>query len=241
MKLCRFLICGTILLLLHGCNSNDESNFQLKSYTYDFGISSDQWQPGFSDFPAGANDSAFYELKYEYTDSPVGNKKAIMLSGNNHSDDLFMFLKRKLGNLQPNTQYTITFEVEFASNAKVGEIGAGGAPGESVYMKVGAASVEPRAVVESGNYVLNLDKGNQAVGGVNMIIIGDISIPANATGYELTSRSNSAGGSNLYKNPVVATTNSNGELWLVVGTDSGYEGITTIYYTRITAVVSRSM
>jgi hypothetical protein len=38
--------------------------------------------------------------------------------------------------------------------------------------------------------------------------------------------------------PFVATSNNAGELWLIVGTDSGYTGITTIYYTNVSVVFS---
>jgi hypothetical protein len=41
-------------------------------------------------------------------------------------------------------------------------------------------------------------------------------------------------------NPAIfpCRTTANGELWLVAGTDSGFEGITTIYYNRIEAILS---
>ena len=40
-------------------------------------------------------------------------------------------------------------------------------------------------------------------------------------------------------NPISITTDNNGQLWLIVGTDSGFEGNTTIYYNKITAVLDR--
>ena len=35
------------------------------------------------------------------------------------------------------------------------------------------------------------------------------------------------------------TTSDDGTLWLVVGTDSGFEGITTLYYDRISVTLRR--
>lgn len=29
-----------------------------------------------------------------------------------------------------------------------------------------------------------------------------------------------------------------GEIWLIIGTESGFEGITTVYYTRVNVVFS---
>ena len=63
--------------------------------------------------------------------------KGIFLSGNNHSDDLFMFIKRPIDKLMPNTDYNLSFHVTIESNVSQGEFGIGGSPGESVFFKVG--------------------------------------------------------------------------------------------------------
>lgn len=205
--------------------------------SFDFSESLDGWEADFVDLPAGEDDSAFYELQYAYTALPqnLGGKKSIMLSGNNHSDDLFMFIKRKITGLAPNTTYTLVFEVEMASNAPQGSVGAGGSPGGSVFLKAGASKIEPAKVVESDRFVLNVDKGNQSMPGVNAIVLGDIAIPSDASDYTLITRSNAASSSS----PVfMAQTNNEGDIWLLVGTDSGFEGITTIYYTRINIIFS---
>lgn len=232
------------LFLMTTCNSGEEGGFKLFSYNFDFSESDNGWQYGFSDFPAGSTDSLFYELKFSYTEPPViavVQKKSMMLSGNNHSDDLFMFLKKKVEGLQPDTDYILTYEVEFASDAKKGLLGVGGAPGESVFLKVGASDIEPESVILDSSFTMNIDKGNQAEDGQDMIWIGDISVPEDSDGYVLTSRTNSPYSSNSsYDKPLMIRSNNHGELWLIVGTDSGFEGVTTIYYTQITAVFSKS-
>jgi hypothetical protein len=90
----------------------DSSGILVFSYGFDFSESQNDWVVDFTDFPAGT-DSSSYELKFAYTDLPSNlatNKKSMMLSGNNHSDDLFMFMKRKVTDLSPNTDYTLVFE-----------------------------------------------------------------------------------------------------------------------------------
>jgi hypothetical protein len=228
-----------LLIILFGCSINDDPSVSVFTASFDFSESLDGWDADFVELPTGEDDSAFYELKYAYTDLPqnLGGKKSIMLSGNNHSDDLFMFIKRKVTGLVPNTTYTLVFEVEVASNASQGSLGAGGSPGGSVYLKAGATKIEPQKVVENDRFTLNIDKGNQSMPGMNAIVLGDIAIPANASEYTLITRSNAASSSS----PVfMAQTNSDGEIWLLVGTDSGFEGITTIYYTRINIIFSTS-
>jgi hypothetical protein len=39
--------------------------------------------------------------------------------------------------------------------------------------------------------------------------------------------------------PIHATADPDGRLWLMVGTDSGYEGLTRLYYTGIRVTLER--
>lgn len=229
-KWCKAILSGVFLIYAAGCMS-DDPDFFLFSYEYDFAEGQHGWEGDFTDYPVA--DSLNYDLAAVYTDLPANlgeNKKSMMFSGNNHSDDLFMFMKKKITSLQPNTDYTIAFDVEFASNAPKSSVGAGGSPGESVYLKAGASGVEPKKVIDGDNYVLNIDKGNQATGGRDMVVIGNISNTGETYDYELVTRNSMSSFS--------AKSNSSGELWLIVGTDSGFEGLTTIYYTKVTAVLS---
>jgi hypothetical protein len=243
MKWCSRILLCIVLVGGAGCSLDEDPGFEIFSYNYDFTESDFSWQYGFSDFPASGNDSGFYELQFAYTTEPISSvgKKGLMLSGNNHSDDLFMYLKKRIEGLAPETQYTVTYEVEFASDAKKGTLGAGGSPGESVFLKVGATAIEPKSVIEAQHFTMNIDKGNQAEDGEDMIAIGNIAVPEDSEGFVLALRSNAPTATNTgYDKPLIVRTNSRGELWLIVGTDSGYEGITTIYYTKISAVFSKS-
>jgi len=238
MKACGNWFIAVILVSFCGCDlSGDENGILVFSETFDFSKSQDNWIVDFTDFPSGEQDSAFYELKFAYTSLPANlgaNKKSMMLSGNNHSDDLFMFMKKKITNLVPNTDYAMVFEVELASNAPKGTVGIGGSPGESVYLKAGASGNEPKKVIEANQYALNIDKGNQSTSGENTVVLGDIAVDFNTEEYTLITRSNAS----TYNDPFVAKSNSKGELWLIVGTDSGFEGTTTIYYTKVNVVFS---
>ena len=73
---------------------------------------------------------------------------------------------------------------------------------------------------------MNIDKGNQSQGGENMVVLGHIGIPGEAFEYQLIQRNN-------LRNPVQITTDSSGSLWLIIGTDSGFEGTSTLYYNTI--------
>lgn len=138
-----------------------------------------------------------------------------------------MYAKRKVTGLHPGTVYNILFVVEFASNVPDNQVGIGGSPGESVYVKAGATTHEPDRVIDDMNYYrMNTDKGNQSQGGAEMIVIGDFSNDTTLDVYVLKTLTNSEQGFS-------ALANETGELWIYVGTDSGFEGATSIYFNHI--------
>ncbi len=227
-----------------GCALEDqEPGLQLVTNVYDFRESDHAWVAGFCDYPASEYDSETYELKAGYVTTTISGRtgNAYYISGNNPSDDLFMYLKKKIAGLQPDTQYTLTYEVEFASDLTGGNV-IGGIAGENVFVKVGASANEPKSVIDdSGNYIMNIDKGDQGSDGEDMVVIGNIvTTEFSADGLEAVTRSNSPTNSTdpVYDKPLIVKTNSKGELWLIVGTDSGFEGKTTLYYTSISVVLS---
>lgn len=237
MKKWRLLIAVLITLLFNGCSLSDPDGIDIYSDYYDFNEGMQGWTVDFADYPAGEDDSVGYELNFSYTNLPgtLASLKGIMMSGNNHSDDLFMFMKKKVSGLPANTVFTIVFQVEMASNAPTGAMGAGGAPGESVFVKAGASTMEPKKVIDTqeDRYVLNIDKGNQFEDGEDVITLGNIAVAPSTTEYTLITRSN------MNTSPrFVVKTNDKGELWLIVGTDSGFEGVSTVYYTQLNFVFS---
>jgi hypothetical protein len=225
-KLILFL---PLTFLLFSCNKDDENIItypETVELIYDFQNDNQSWEVDFADYPLG--EEIFYELSYDFSNlpSPLNtNSGALKQSGNNHSDDLFMFIRRKISGLEPNTDYAISYEIQFASDVADGQFGVGGSPGEGVTIKAGAGIIKPEKVNQSGFYQMNIDKNNQANSGSDMVVIGDFSNDTNQNEYTLK---------NLVANDILTvSTNSSGELWLVVGTDSGFEATTTIYYNLI--------
>jgi hypothetical protein len=227
--LCCLLPLLFLIAVLPGCSSSSSGEEVL----VDFTLGPQGWIAGFSDYPAGQE--GFYELDSGYRPLPppldtMGS--ALFISGNNHSDDLFMFYKGRIGGLEPGRTYRVSFAVEFATSVPQGCVGIGGSPGESVYVKAGASEVEPAAVNTGGYYRMNVDKGEQSNGGANAVVLGDVanSRPCGeAPQWELKNVSGGGG--------VDVTADAEGSLWLFAGTDSGFEGATSIYYTSIRAIL----
>jgi hypothetical protein len=81
---------------------------------------------------------------------------------------------------------------------------------------------------------MNIDKGSLNESGNDMIAIGNIATPSGS--YTQITRTNST---NL-NSPFRVKSNSRGEIWLIVGTDSGSSGKTTLYYSKINLTLSAS-
>ena len=212
------------------------TNINAQTYSYDFIGGYDGWIGDFADYPLLA-DSNLYQLEYTRTTLPAPlntSKYALKIAGTNRSDDLFMFIKRKITGLIPNTTYQLQVQVDFASNAPTNAVGVGGPPGEAVYMKAGATITEPNKIIIGSDYRMNIDKGNQSVPGVDMGRIGHIGVSDTTTEFTLINRNNTA---NLF----TITTDANGEVWVCIGTDSGFEGRTTLYYNQITLTFTNTL
>ncbi len=200
--------------------------------TFDFATGPQGWVAGFADYRAG--EEAFMELDsgYRAIPAPIGpNRSGHFLSGNNHTDNLFMFLKRQVTGLRPSTTYRATFVVEFATDVPRGCGGVGGSPGESVFMKAGASGVEPLAVNDgTGMLRMNIDVGIQANRGQAAVLLGTIegTVPClSPPVWELKTLSST--------DTVTVTSTPQGDVWVLAGTDSAFESTTSLYYTRFTA------
>ncbi len=204
-----------------------------QTYHFDFTNSQEGWVFGFADYPIGSE--AQYQLNNSWSSLPNplnGNQKSLFITGSNQSDDLFMFVKKHITGLQANTTYTVTFEVEFASTYPTNAIGVGGAPGEGVVMKAGVTLVNPDTIHQLTDVRMGIDKANQTQPGTDMDTIGHVGVVDSTTVYALKTNNN-------FSHPFSITTDASGEVWLIVGTDSGFEATTALYYNQIEAIFSR--
>jgi len=216
-----------LLLALFSCNDKNREHPDPVEFAWDFADGTEGWTADFTEYPLGEEE--FYELVFEHDTLPRPlnqNQFALKLSGNNHSGTLFMFAKRKVTGLEPNTTYYATFTIEFASDVPDETVVAGRLLGESVYVKAGATVGEPLKTTDTDDfYRLNIGKGNQSENGDDMVVIGNYANGTNQAVYTLKTVSN--------EKPFYMTTGDNGELWIIIGTDSGFETTTTIYYNKV--------
>lgn len=203
------------------------------TFDFSFNKSKQGWVGIFADYPVG--EERFFELEFGRatlpTKIPLANsvlRKALFLSGNNHSDDLGMYVKRQIRGLKPNTLYALTFNVILEDDIPPCQLGVGGSPGESVIVKFGASKREPEVVDINGMNRLNIDVGSQAQGGKNAIVVEDLANPfvtSNNPQFEPIGYLNAS--------PFKIRSDHKGHLWIIIGTDSGFEGPTLYYIAKI--------
>ncbi|MEX2565804.1 MAG: hypothetical protein WD431_07680 [Cyclobacteriaceae bacterium] len=222
-----------LILALSACIDNESPMKKEMTFTFNEGMNG--WVGGFADLPVDGLDTYELDVSVEALPDETGSTdKAIKIEGRNMSDDLFMFLKRKVDGLKPSTSYEVHFDLELASQYPEESIGIGGSPGGSVFLKAGASDIEPvpEEVEEAtATYLrMNIDKGNQSQDGPDMLGLGTIGIEGEDFEYELIRRGNP-------NEPFIITADESGSIWLVIGTDSGFEGKTTLYYREIKVIL----
>ena len=199
--------------------------------TYDFSTGFQGWEAGFADYPVGKEAEWGLNASLATLPSPLETtRRAILLTGENHSDDLFMYITRGVDGLTPIGRYALRFRVALATNAPRGCVGVGGAPGEAVVLKVGATAQEPARIVDASQYYrANFDYGSQLAGGRDASPVGNLAnsnVDCLSPRYELKEFDSGA-------TPLTNTADANGRLWLIVGIDSGFEGTTAAYIASV--------
>jgi len=195
------------------------------------------WQADFARYnPISFHPDDPYPPKAEIRNLPPelgASGTGFYLQANNHSDAIVMFLKRRLGSadgIVAGQTYQAIFTVTFASAAQSGCVGAGGSPGDGVSLLDGISPAEPLTLVETrtrfNDIGLNINIGKDGLGAsasgsiANGIPCG--SAPPNYVSLQQT-----------HQHTSLVNASSKGDLWLFVGTASGFEGPTGIYYQRI--------
>jgi hypothetical protein len=203
---------------------------------YDFTDGVEGWTSDVSDYSNGNLDTLEFESGLRNLPEELGTGTGYYLKTMNRSDDAFMFLKRKLtaaDGVAPGQRYRISYTIHLGSNLSSGCAGIGGAP-ESSYFKAGGATAEPAPQLDdAAQFVgLTVDKGQQSTGGPAASLVGD--------NGNITNRNDACADGEPYlplerthTHPTPVAADSAGNIWLLLGTDSGYEGLTALYFQSI--------
>ena len=224
-----------ILILFIGCSDISDKdamqNADLIS-TFDFESANQQWLGGISDYPADYKDSSEYVVRStntQYASNSILPGTGLSISADNPHGELFYFFKRKIHGLNANKKYKLDFEFLLLS-----QLTNGASPGnsEDIFLKIGAVNFEPKLTKvklnEKDEFVtLNVDKGETNKDrGSDLANVGSIK--------KFTSATPEVVSGNTFDIPIDVTADGSGEIWLIIGVDSGIKNHLTFSMVAVT-------
>ncbi len=229
-----------VFMLAAGCASIDDEPAPLDpssihaaffdtSIQFDLDESQQGWEGNFSNYVSSFEDSL--NLVFEHVALPkefevIG--KGLKWTGFNYQNSLFMYGWRKISNLKPNTTYLISYDIAVGYQVELGNEFALRDHEDKLNIKVGAINYQPASNKDEvlGKILANFDKGSQqTIDGKDMIWLGELVV-----------------GDLKYKNKIARNTdqrlfgietNSNGEMWALVGVDSSVPLRHSVYFDTI--------
>lgn len=206
-------------LAFGGCTSPKDK----KEWTFDFQQDNEGFEPIFADYSDDGNNLTTYEMAFGRALTPItaDQTQGLFIQAQNRSDDLFMGFSKLLTGLKGNQTYTIKITFKLYTDAESGSIGVGGSPAESVYVKAGAVNEKPELELDDQDtYRLTIDKGNQSEGSLSIPVVSNMAKPEGSPeGYAVKDLSVT----------IDLKTAADGSVYLVIGTDSGFEGFTRYF------------
>lgn len=194
--------------------------------SFDFEKDDGGFNPIYADYPNRVGVEEFYEFQHAYNKVPIdGAGSGLFISGNNHSDDLFMGYVKTLEGFAPARMYHFTVSFRLAADVEAGLIGVGGSPGESVTVKCGVTQTQPASLPDGNGqnayYRLNIDAGQQSGSGKDMVVVGNLAKEENNRpgAYEFKA----------FQAEFDVAADLLGAVYLIIGTDSAFEATTTYY------------
>lgn len=229
------IVKSAIIVLFVGCaDSSDTDSLQYADFisTFDFETADQRWVGGISDFPVDYKDSSEYVVRNtsaQYLNSGVLESNGLSISADNPHGELFYFFKKKINGLNANKKYKLDFEFLLLSQLENGIVPD---KTEDIFLKVGAVNFEPKLTKvklnESEEFVmLNVDKGeSNKDGGADLAKIGSIKRFTSATPEVISG--------NTFDIPIDVTTSNDGDIWLIIGVDSGITNHLTFSMVAVT-------
>ncbi len=232
----RYILSAFVgLMFIISCGDDTGGSFSQR-LPFDFSQSSQGWDADFAGLTDNQVDSAGLVLEWrplpENTDS---TRNGLFASGVNLNDDLFMFYKQDFLGLRPSQEVRVSYQIELVTNTPMNcpEID-GRMPGESVFVKAGASTVEPRGVVQQdGILSMNIDIGDDPdSGGLNGEVLGNITNSIDCDEQDADTYV-FKGFDTTVEGGTIVTADENGRIWAFFGIDSDFKGDSSVYFSVV--------
>jgi hypothetical protein len=225
-----------LLVMMGACDTLGHSPSPREVVTVSFDEQPDDWSVLFTNYVPDRLDDFDLESGYRSLPTPLDTTaSAFYLAGTNRSSALNMYLKHRVGGLKPETTYEVSFDVSFATEVPSNCAGIGSSPGEGVTVHATASTVEPRRdslTTGSSPYTpLNLAQRYTDDHWYRDTQFGTIANSRDCEdGYAFEMEHLRSDRSHAR-----VTTDNTGHAWILVGTRSGFESRTRLYYTEVQA------
>lgn len=217
---------------MYACQNKDPKLVATTTIDSEFQNSINGWIPGLVGYTAQSDSAKIdWQVNSSRLQPPLDTTRyGLKMQSTNARDNLFMFISKQITGLEPSTNYNVNFNINISTNVFSDSSDLLGNPGKNIFLKVGATGITPKLEIINGVVSLNLDKGAITTSGKDLISLGAIN---NQEIRKLFTISN-------FKNQESYTvrSNSNGEIWLFIGSDSAYPGKASYYIDRATIKLS---
>jgi len=240
----KWILCGCLVaaIAITSCNKENEKLNAITIVESQFETTVESWSADFAQysdalFTGSKKDSltrAYLQIAMDRTRLPVAldsTKYGLRSQSYNRKDSLFTFFKKKVAGFIPGRDYNVVFDIDLGTSYFEKGVDSLGSPAAAVYLKAGASPNEPTKTLANGYYKFNLDKGKLSQDGTEMVVLGNVSNDTDSQRYVRVRRSNG-------NKAIKVRPNANGEIWLCVGTESNYKGISILYFDKIKTTIT---
>jgi len=230
----KILIYLVIIVFGFACMNNEDAEPSILIARSIFQEDSEGWEAGFAEYEEGLEDSMRLTFSHGsfMASANIGSVSSVIQSGYATNSDLFMFIKSQISNLEPNTDYSMIFNLELYAQLNEKFIGDLTSSNSGSFLKAGSFKNEPGVtVIEDTDsnkrmVVTDFQKGEDENPGPNMVYLGKI-IHTDVGDTPLLLIGTSEG------SPILGTSDDEGKLWVVVGVDTNQPINQSIYYSYI--------
>ncbi|GMQ62529.1 hypothetical protein [Vallitalea maricola] len=222
-----------VSLLLFGCQNkysdNNTSESHSLEFNYDFQNGTDGWMGGLAgidgDTLTYGFDINFAQADYSLNDN---SNRGIYLTCSTKNNNMFMYTTKKLSSrdgLSPLSNYEVNLKFDILpvknNNNSI--------PMDRLFIKAAVVNIEPSMqVIERGynNYLFVNPNTEDASKKINLITLGNADA-LNNNDIE------------TFQESFNATTNSNGEMWVIIGVDSDYKGNGSLFLDNVNISINK--
>ena len=197
-KIFRYWATGVVMAVLAGGAVNGQTVGRSEVYSHRFTNGDDDWK-------------GMYILQRNTYHAPIhigwqrteqDTLGGILLSFAQAQEGDFLFIYKLFGGLKPSSLYRLSFLSSFTVEPSE--------ESSSVHLKLGANDLRPKTLYNRGNF----SKGKGAASGKNLAYLGDLTAEDSTMRYVEQN----------YDEPVYAVTNTEGNLYVMLGVEKGKGG-----------------